>query len=75
MISDAAAGAIYATRARAPIATAVLAAGNSAQQIGGRLKNAGQQAKQGLNTLAQAQQGVQNPLVQQPSVQQALKVV
>jgi hypothetical protein len=53
----------------------VLAAGNTAQQLWGRFKNAGQQAKQGLNTLAQAQQGVQKPLVQQPSVQQALKVV
>lgn len=75
VISDAAAGALYATGAGAPLATAVLAAGNTAQQLGGRLKNAGQQAKQGLNTLAQAQQGVQKPLVQQASVQQALKVV
>ncbi len=82
VISDATAGALYATGFGAPLATAVLAGGNTAQQLGGRLKNAGQQAEQGLNTLAQVQQGVQaklpsvqKPLVQQPSLQQALKVV
>jgi hypothetical protein len=62
VISSGIAGALYATGAGAPLATAVLAGGNTAQQLGGRLKNTGQQAKQGLNTLAQAQQGVQNDL-------------
>jgi hypothetical protein len=33
VISDAAAGALYATGAGAPLATAVLAAGNTAQQL------------------------------------------
>ncbi len=38
MISDATAGALYATGFGAPLATAVLAGGNTAQQLGGRLK-------------------------------------
>lgn len=39
VISDAAAGALYATGFGAPLATAVLAAGNTGQQLGTRLKS------------------------------------
>lgn len=47
-MSDAAAGALYATDFGAPLATAVLAAGNTAHQVGGRVKDAGQRARAGI---------------------------
>lgn len=52
VISDAAAGALYATGFGAPLATAVLTAGNTAQQVGSRIKRGGRDAQQGLNNLA-----------------------
>lgn len=54
IISDAAAGALYATGFGAPAATAVLAAGNSAQQFGGKLKRGGQSI-QNSNMISQSQ--------------------
>lgn len=53
ILSDAAAGALYATGFGAPLATAVLAAGNTAQQVGGRVKDARQRAKAGIQQINQ----------------------
>lgn len=53
LISDGVAAGLYATGFGAPLATAVLAAGNTAQQVGTRMKRGGQQAQTGLNKLAQ----------------------
>ena len=75
VISDVAAAGLYATGFGAPAATAVLAAGNSAQQFGGRLKGAGNSVQQFsqnanatlstksdalTNTINQARQSVAN---------------
>ena len=61
-ISDVAAAGLYATGFGAPLATAVLAAGNTAQQVGGRIKQGSQQAQSGLNTLANITQSQANSL-------------
>jgi hypothetical protein len=68
IISDAAAGALYATGFGAPLATAVLAAGNTAQQVGGKVKRAGQDAQQGLNNLSN-QVNKQSNLLSQKGLQ------
>jgi soluble cytochrome b562 len=52
VVSDGVAGALYATGFGAPLATAVLTAGNTAQQVGSRIKKGGKDAQQGLNNLA-----------------------
>jgi hypothetical protein len=51
IISDVAAAGLYATGFGAPLATAVLTAGNTAQQLGGKLKQGGQQVQTGVNKL------------------------
>eukprot|EP01039_Chlorochromonas_danica_P011995 gene11995-13607_t len=68
IISDAAAGALYATGFGAPLATAVLAAGNTAGQVGGKVKRAGQDAQQGLNNLSN-QVNKQSNLLSQKGLQ------
>ena len=55
-ISDGVAGALTASGFGAPLAGAVLAAGNSAQQFGGRLKQGGQVAQRDINKVAQLTQ-------------------
>lgn len=52
VISDVAAAGLYATGFGAPLATAVLAAGNTAQQVGGKVKDVSKRAQSGLNTVA-----------------------
>jgi hypothetical protein len=56
VISDAVGGALMATGYGAPLAGAVMAAGNSAQQFGGKLKQGGQVAQRDINKVAQLTQ-------------------
>jgi hypothetical protein len=62
VISDVVAGGLYATGFGVPLATAVLAGGNTLQQVGSRVKQGSQQAQQGLNTLGQLTQSQANSL-------------
>lgn len=56
VISDGVAAGLAATGFGAPLAGAVMAAGNSAQQFGGRLKQGGQTAQRDINKVAQLTQ-------------------
>ena len=55
IISDVAAGGLYATGFGAPLATAVLAAGNTAQQLGGRLKDGANRVQGAKRLISQSQ--------------------
>ncbi len=65
VISDAVGAGLMATGFGAPLAGAVMTAGNSAQQLGSQLKQGGKQAQKGLNQFSQLAQSKASDLANQ----------
>jgi hypothetical protein len=65
IISDGVGGALMATGYGAPLGEAVMAAGNSAQQLGGQIKRTGKNAQRDINQFSQVAQGKAQGLANQ----------